>query len=126
MTQMTYEIIDLCVEVTDKSPMSNVYSEVNFEEDVILASKPVLVDFWSETCHPCKVLAPMIDELANLMEGKAHVGKVNVSENQQLAAKYGIRVVPSMLFFKNGEVKELITGANVTLEKLQAMLESLV
>ena len=105
--------------------MTNAYSEANFEEEVISANKPVLVDFWSETCGPCKTISPMIDELAEVMEGKAHVGKVNVAEDPQLAVKYGVRSVPSLLFFKDGELKEMLTGANVTLEKLQTMLENL-
>jgi len=105
--------------------MSNVFCEANFEDEVLSSSKPVLVDFWSDLCPPCKMIAPMIDELAEVMKGKAKGGKVNAIENQQLAVKYGIRVVPSLLFFKDGEIKETITGANVTLEKLKAILEEL-
>lgn len=105
--------------------MANIYTETNFEIEVILADKPVLVDFWSDSCSPCKMIAPLIDELAETMEGKAYVGKVDVDRNQQLAVKYGIRVIPCLLFFKDGEVKEMITGADVTSDQLKSMLESL-
>ena len=106
--------------------MVNTYNEANFEVGVISSDKPVLVDFWSDSCPPCRVIAPLIDELAEVMEGKADVGKVDVSSNQGLAVKYRIRAIPCLLFFKNGELKEMITGSNVTLDKLQSTLEELI
>lgn len=106
--------------------MANAYNEANFEAEVIKSDKPVLVDFWAEWCGPCKMISPLIDQLAEAVEGKASVGKVEVDTNQELAAKYGVRSIPCLLFFKDGEVKETITGANVTLDQLKSTLEGLI
>jgi len=100
-------------------------NEDNFEAEVLNSSKPVLVDFWAEWCGPCKMISPMIDELATDMGDNAVVGKVNVDEAQALAAKYGVRSIPFLLFFKDGEVKEQIVGANVTKDSLKEKLEAL-
>ncbi len=100
-------------------------NEDNFEAEVLNSSKPVLVDFWAEWCGPCKMISPMIDELADDMGDAAVVGKVNVDEAQALAAKYGVRSIPFLLFFKDGEVKEQVVGANVTKESLKEKLEAL-
>lgn len=105
--------------------MANTYNEANFEADVINSDKPVLVDFWSEHCAPCKMIAPIIDQVAEAVEGTASVGKVDVDTNRELAVRYGIRSIPCLLFFKNGEVKETITGANVTADQLKSTLEGL-
>lgn len=80
------------------------FTEANFETEVLNSDQPVLVDFWAEWCAPCRALGPTIDELASDYSGKAKVGKVNVDEAQQIAVKYGIQSIPSVLVFKGGEV----------------------
>jgi len=100
-------------------------NEQNFESEVLKSDKPVLVDFWAEWCGPCKAIGPLIDELSTEMAGTAVIGKVEVDTAQALAAKYGVRSIPFLLFFKDGEVKDQIVGANVTKEGLKAKLEAL-
>ena len=87
------------------------FNENSFENDVIKSDKPVLVDFWAEWCGPCKMLTPVIDELAEEYSGKAVIGKVNVDNNPTIASEYGIRSIPSLLFFKEGKVQNQIMGA---------------
>ena len=97
----------------------------NFEELVLKSSQPVLVDFWAVWCGPCQMLAPVIDELSQDFEGKAVVGKVDVDNNQEVSVQYGIRNIPTLLIFKNGEVVDKIVGVNpksVIAEKLSAHL----
>lgn len=105
--------------------MALVLTEENFEAEVINSGKAVLVDFWAEWCGPCKMIAPLIDELAAEVGDAAVVGKVEVDSAQALAAKYGVRSIPFLLFFKDGEVKDQIVGANVTKESLKEKLLSL-
>lgn len=76
----------------------------NFEEIVLKSDKPVMVDFWAAWCGPCRMVGPIIEELSHEFAGKAVVGKVDVDNNQEFAAKYGIRNIPTVLVFKNGEV----------------------
>jgi len=85
--------------------------------------QPVLVDFYSDSCGPCKRLAPVIEELANDYEGKANVGKINIGDNMDLAVEYGISVVPTILLFKGGEVVERMQGYQDK-SKLQQVLDS--
>ena len=79
-------------------------TDANFEEVVLKSSQPVLVDFWAEWCGPCRMVGPIIDELSKEFEGKAVVGKIDVDANQEFAAKYGVRNIPTVLLFKDGEL----------------------
>jgi|SRR5690554_6265896 len=86
-------------------------TDANFEEIVLKSDKPVLVDFWAEWCGPCRMVGPVVDELHKEYDGKAIVGKVNVDNNPQTSAKFGIRNIPTVLFFKNGEIVDKQVGA---------------
>jgi thioredoxin 1 len=83
----------------------------NFAKEVLASPVPVMVDFWAEWCAPCKMIAPVVDELASEYEGKVKVGKVNIEDCQKLASEYGIRAVPTFLIFKDGQVADQIVGA---------------
>lgn len=101
------------------------FNESNFQSEVIESSVPVLVDFWAEWCGPCKMIGPLIDQLSGELDGQAKVGKVNVDEARNLSVKYGVKSIPLLLFFKDGEVKDQIVGANVTKEMLKQKLLAL-
>ncbi len=88
-----------------------VATDKNFKEEILESDKVALVDFWAAWCGPCMMLGPVIDELAGDYEGKAVIAKVNVDENPNTAAQYGIRSIPSLLIFKNGQVVDQIVGA---------------
>ena len=105
--------------------MSVQLTESNFESEVIDSDVPVLVDFWAEWCGPCKMLGPIIDQVSSEVEGTAKVAKLNVDDARELAVKYNVKSIPLLLFFKNGEVKDQIVGANVTKEQLKAKLTEL-
>jgi thioredoxin 1 len=85
-------------------------NESNFDREVTQSDEPVVVDFWAEWCGPCKMIAPLLDEVAREKAGAVKVAKVNVDENQSLSFKYNIRAIPALLFFKNGQLRDQITG----------------
>ena len=95
----------------------------NFESLVLKSEKPVLVDFWAEWCGPCKALAPVLNEIADEFSDKAEVVKVNVDEASELAQKYGIRGIPTLIFFKDGEVKTTLVGNQPKAEILKSINE---
>ena len=98
-------------------------SDSNFENDVLKSSVPVLVDYWAEWCGPCKMIAPILDEIAGDYQGKLKIAKVNVDENQQVTQKYGIRSIPTLMIFKGGSVQAQKVGA-MSKSQLTAFIET--
>lgn len=104
---------DRIVHVTDET----------FEEDVLKADRPVLVDYWADWCGPCKMIAPILDEIAEEYSGKVKVAKLNIDENPNTPPKYGIRGIPTLMLFKNGSVEATKVGA-LSRSQLAAFLDS--
>ena len=105
----------MAVEITD----------ANFADVAMSTDKPVMIDFWAEWCGPCRMVTPIVEEMANDYAGKAVIGKVNVDDNPDISAKYGIRNIPTILFLKGGQVVDKSVGAvpkNILTEKMEALL----
>jgi thioredoxin 1 len=106
---------NMAVEITDS----------NFADVALNSDKPVMIDFWAEWCGPCRMVAPIVEEMSNDYKDKAVIGKVNVDENPDVSAKFGIRNIPTILFLKGGQVVDKSVGAvpkNVLTEKMEALL----
>jgi len=97
-------------------------SDASFDEDVMKAGKPVLVDYWAEWCGPCKMIAPILDEVAKTYDGKLQIAKMNVDENRDVPAKYGIRGIPTLMLFKDGQLAATKVGA-LSKSQLTAFLD---
>jgi thioredoxin 1 len=101
-------------------------TDINFQEVVIEAGKPVVVDFWAEWCGPCRMLTPIVKELSTEFEGRIVVGKVDVDSNPGISARYGIRNIPTLLFFKDGQVADKQVGVvpkSALINKIEALLK---
>lgn len=99
-------------------------TDANFKQEVLDSNEPVLVDFWAAWCGPCRVIAPSIEELATEFDGRAKIGKLDVDHNPQTAMQYGVRSIPTLLFFKDGRVADQLIGAvpkKVMADKLRAL-----
>ncbi|MEX6675091.1 thioredoxin TrxA [Pseudomonas sp. W2Oct36] len=98
-------------------------SDASFDADVLKAAGPVLVDYWAEWCGPCKMIAPVLDDIAGTYEGKLTIAKLNIDDNQETPAKHGVRGIPTLMLFKNGEVAATKVGA-LSKSQLQAFLDA--
>ena len=100
-------------------------TDANFEEVVLKSDKPAIVDLWAEWCGPCRMVGPLVEEMSHEFEGRAVIGKLDVDSNPGITAKYGIRNIPTILFFKNGEIADKQVGAvpkSVLVAKLEKLL----
>ena len=101
--------------------MEMVFTTQNFESEVLNSDKPVLVDFYADWCGPCKMIAPVVEELAELYDAKAKVGKLNVDNNEEIAMKYGVMSIPTLLVIKNGQVEAKMVGV----QKREVLMDAL-
>ncbi|NLT02484.1 MAG: thioredoxin [Bacteroidales bacterium] len=104
--------------------MALVLTDSNFDE-WLNAAEPLIVDFWAEWCGPCKMMAPVVDELAEMYAGKVNIGKLDVDDNNEISSRYGIRNIPTLLFFKNGQLVDKQVGAtqkSALVQKVEALL----
>jgi thioredoxin 1 len=102
-----------------------IFTDNNFESEVLKSDLPVLADFYADWCGPCKMQGPIVEELAKDMAGKAKVGKLNVDQNPQMAGKYGVMSIPTLIIFKGGEIKKTLNGLQ-TKEALKVELEKVI
>lgn len=104
-----------------------VITDSNFQQEVVQSKTPVLVDFWAPWCGPCRIVGPVVEELAKEFEGRMKVGKLNVDENQQTAGEFGVMSIPTLLFFKEGKPVDSVVGAqskDTIKQKMEKLLQS--
>ena len=104
--------------------MTTQVSDANFGEEVLSSKEPVLVDFWAEWCGPCRAISPVLEELSTELKGKVKIVKLNVDENPNVTVKYGVRSIPTMILFKDGEAADMKIGAGTPKAGLAKWLES--
>jgi thioredoxin 1 len=119
---MLMQHLNLIIEETLMSENTLVIADNSFEKDVLKSDLPVLVDFWAEWCGPCKMIAPIIEEVAKERKGKLVVAKLNIDENKEVPVKYGVLGIPTLMLFKEGKVEATKVGA-LTKSQLDAFLE---
>ncbi|UJQ93317.1 thioredoxin [Mariluticola halotolerans] len=103
--------------------MTTQVTDADFQQEVLNSSEPVLVDFWAEWCGPCKAIAPVLEELSGELAGKVKIVKLNVDENPNITAQYGVRSIPTMILFKDGEAADMKVGAGTPKAGLSKWLE---